>query len=256
MQERKTAIVTGGTRGIGLAIAKQLGLDGFALVVVGTKKEAEYPGFPSWFTQHEIPLVYIQANIAESDDRQKIVETALSCFGKIDVLVNNAGVAPTVRKDLLEMEEDSFDRLISINTKGPLFLSQSVAKAMLLQPRESRDCRIVFITSCSSVVSSPSRGEYCVSKAAASMVSTLFADRLASENILVHEIRPGVIRTDMTSGVTDKYETLFAQGVFPIKRWGEPEDVAQAVSVCCSGAFRYTTGNVIDVDGGFHIQRL
>jgi NAD(P)-dependent dehydrogenase (short-subunit alcohol dehydrogenase family) len=252
----KTAIITGSTRGIGLSIAKQLGEDGFCIVMVGTQPKENYPEAIQWFEEKSIPLCYVQADISDKNDRQRIVDAALTTFGKIDVLVNNAGVAPKVRKDLLDMEEESFDRLISINTKAPLFLTQLVAKSMMAQPKETRNGKIVFITSCSSVISSTSRGEYCISKAAETMVATLFADRLAAENIIVNEVRPGVIRTDMTSKVKEKYDTLFETGQFPIPRWGEPEDVAGVVSLLCSDKVSYTTGNYIDVDGGYHIPRL
>ena len=182
---------------------------------------------------------------------------ALAAFGRVDVLVNNAGVAPKVRADLLDMSEESFDYVVGINTKGNMFLTQLVAKQMISQePVDGRKGVIVNVSSCSSVVSSTNRGEYCVSKAGISMLTTLYADRLAAEGILVNEVRPGVIATDMTSTVQGKYDALIEKGTFPIARWGTPEDVAGAVSLLCSPRLRYTTGNYIDVDGGFHIQRL
>ena len=171
--------------------------------------------------------------------------------------MNNAGVAPKVRADLLEMSEESFDRVVGINTKGNMFLTQAVAKQMIRQePLGGRKGVIVNVSSCSAVVSSISRGEYCVSKAGVSMLTTLYADRLACEGILVHEVRPGVIATDMTGTVKAKYDDLIAKGTFPIARWGQPEDVANAVSALCSDKFLYSTGNYIDIDGGFHIPRL
>ena len=204
-----------------------------------------------------ITVGYVQANVADHNDRLRIVSEAVALFGRIDVLVNNAGVAPLVRADLLEMTEESFDRVVGINTKGNMFLTQAVAKQMIRQePIEKRKGVIVNISSCSSVVSSTSRGEYCVSKAGISMLTTLYADRLAPEGILVHEVRPGVIATDMTNTVQAKYDKLIADGVFPIARWGTPEDVANAVSALVSEKFLYTTGNYVDVDGGFHIKRL
>jgi len=178
-------------------------------------------------------------------------------FGGIHVLVNNAGVAPTVRNDLLEMTEESFDRVIGINTKGTMFLTQAVAKQMLKQDIAGKKRgTIINISSCSAEVSSTSRGEYCVSKAGMSMLTKLYADRLASEGILVHEIRPGIIETDMTSKVREKYDKMIENGVFPIARWGTGEDIAMAVSAFAGDSFLYTTGNYIDVDGGFHIKRL
>ena len=254
---KKTAIVTGASRGIGFAIARQLGLDGYNVVVVATGPQAKNQAALDELKSLGIDCAYVQANIGDHDDRLRIVEEALAAFGRIDCLVNNAGVAPLVRADLLEMTEESFDRVIGINTKGNMFLTQAVANQMIRQePLGGRKGVIVNVSSCSAVVSSTSRGEYCVSKAGVSMLTTLYADRLASEGILVHEVRPGVIATDMTSTVTAKYDKLINDGVFPIARWGTPQDVAGAVSALCSDKFLYTTGNYIDVDGGFHITRL
>ena len=254
---KKTAIVTGSSRGIGFAVAKQLGLDGYNVVMVATGSQEKNQEALDALKALEIECAYIQADISSHDDRLKIVEGALAAFGRIDVLVNNAGVAPKVRADLLEMTEESFDRVIGINTKGNMFLTQAVAKQMIKQePLGGRKGVIINISSCSAVVSSTSRGEYCVSKAGVSMLTTLYADRLACEGILVHEVRPGVIATDMTGAVKAKYDDLIAKGTFPIARWGQPEDVANAVSALCSDKFLYTTGNYIDVDGGFHIPRL
>ena len=254
---KRTAIVTGASRGIGYAIARQLGLDGYNVVVVATGPQEKNQAALDALTQEGITWAYVQANIGDHDDRLRIVAEALEAFGRIDALVNNAGVAPLVRADLLEMSEESFDRVIGINTKGNMFLTQAVANQMIRQePLGGRKGVIVNVSSCSSVVSSTSRGEDCVSKAGVSMLTTLVADRLAAEGILVHEVRPGVIATDMTSTVTAKYDKLIQDGVFPIARWGTPQDVADAVSVMCSDKLRYTTGNYLDVDGGFHIIRL
>lgn len=254
---KKTAVVTGSSRGIGYAIARQLGLDGFNVVIVATGSREKNIDAIRRLEEEGITVGYVQANVADHDDRLRIVSESVQLFGRIDVLVNNAGVAPLVRADLLEMTEESFDRVVGINTKGNMFLTQAVARQMIAQePIEKRKGVIVNISSCSSVVSSTSRGEYCVSKAGISMLTTLFADRLASEGILVHEVRPGVITTDMTSAVQAKYDRLIEDGLFPIARWGTPEDVAGAVSALVSDKFLYTTGNYIDVDGGFHIKRL
>lgn len=254
---KKTAIVTGSSRGIGFAIAKQLGLDGCNIVMVATGAQEKNQAALDELKALGIDCAYVQANIGESADRKKIVDGALAAFGRVDILVNNAGVAPKVRADLLEMTEESFDRVIGINTKGNMFLTQLVANQMIKQePLDGRKGVIVNVSSCSSVVSSTSRGEYCVSKAGVSMLTTLYADRLASEGILVNEVRPGVIATDMTSKVQGKYDDLIAKGTFPIARWGTPEDVAGAASLLCSDRLKYTTGNYLDVDGGFHIQRL
>lgn len=254
---KKTAIVTGSSRGIGFAIARQLGKDGFNIVMVATGDREKNREAIEELLKDGIAVEYVKANVSDRGDRERIVESTISRFGRIDVLVNNAGVAPVVRADLLDMTEESFDRVISINTKGNMFLTQIVAKEMIKQEKiEERRGVIVNISSCSAVVSSPSRGEYCVSKAGISMLTTLYADRLAGEEILVHEVRPGVIKTDMTSAVEEKYDNLIKDGLFPIARWGRAEDVANAVSALVSDKFLYTTGNYIDVDGGFHIKRL
>lgn len=254
---KKTAIVTGSSRGIGFAIARQLGKDGYNIVMVATGDREKNIEAIEKLEKENITVEYVKANVSGSEDRKRIVESTVSHFGRIDVLVNNAGVAPVVRADLLDMTEESFDRVLTINTKSNMFLTQIVAKEMIKQDKiEERRGVIVNISSCSAVVSSTSRGEYCVSKAGISMLTTLYADRLAGEGILVHEVRPGVIKTDMTSAVEEKYDNLIKDGIFPIARWGRPEDVANAVSALVSDKFLYTTGNYIDVDGGFHIKRL
>ena len=254
---KRTALVTGASRGIGLAIARQLGLDGMNVVMVATGSREKNASAIEGLENEGITVGYVQADISKHDDRLRIVSEAVSLFGRIDVLVNNAGVAPLQRADLLEMTEESFDRVVGINTKGNMFLTQAVARQMISQePLDGRKGVIINISSCSSVVSSVNRGEYCVSKAGISMLTTLYADRLAPEGILVHEVRPGVIDTDMTSTVHGKYNKLIDEGVFPIARWGKPEDVANAVSALASDKFMYTTGNYIDVDGGFHRRRL
>ncbi len=253
----KTAIVTGSSRGIGLAIAKQLGLDGYNIVMVATGSRERNQKSLDMLQELGIPCAYVQADISNHDDRLRIVAEAIAAFGRIDALVNNAGVAPAVRADLLDMSEESFDRVLGVNTKGNMFLTQAVARQMIRQePLGGRKGVIVNVSSCSAVVSSVSRGEYCVSKAGVSMLTTLYADRLASEGILVHEVRPGVIATDMTDTVKEKYDNLIRDGAFPIARWGQPEDVANAVSALCSDKFLFTTGNYLDIDGGFHISRL
>ncbi len=254
---KKTAIVTGGSRGIGFAIARRLGLDGFAVVIFATTPEEKNRENLKLLEADGTEYHYVQGNIGSTEDRRRLVDEAVSRFGGVHVLVNNAGVAPKVRGDLLEMTEESFDYVVGINTKGTMFLTQAVANQMLKQPKVGKKRgTIVNVSSCSAEVSSVNRGEYCVSKAGVSMLTTLYADRLAREDILVHEVRPGVISTDMTAGVHEKYESLIEQGVFPIARWGTPEDVAAAVSAFCGDAFLYTTGNYIDIDGGFHIKRL
>jgi len=254
---KQTAIITGGSRGIGFAIARQLGLEGYNLVLFARGDIETCRENLNLLDADNTPWHYVQGNIDKGEDRARLIEEAISRFGAVHVLVNNAGVAPATRTDLLEMSEESFDRVVGINTKGTLFMSQLVARQMLTQDYAGRKRgTIINISSCSAEASSINRGEYCISKAGMSMVTKLFADRLAAEGIYVHEIRPGVIRTDMTSAVEEKYDKLIADGIFPIKRWGTSEDVAMAVSAFCGESFLYTTGNVVDVDGGFHIRRL
>ena len=254
---KKTAIVTGGSRGIGLAIVRRLLRDGYQVLMTASGSAEKYAETLKSLEEAGTPVVYAQADVSKADDRVGILQACLVAYGRVDLLVNNAGVAPLERKDILEMNEESFDRVIGINTKGTLFLSQLVANQMLKQEIIfTKRGTIINITSCSAVVSSTNRGEYCISKAAASMVSTLFADRLANEGILVYEVRPGVIATDLTRKVEEKYTRLIEQGAFPIARWGQPEDVANAVAAFAGDDFLYTTGNYIDVDGAFHIKRL
>lgn len=254
---KKSAIITGSSRGIGLATAKQLASDGSNIVMVATGDRERNEKAVKEVEALGAEVLYIKADVSSAADRERIVEEAVKKFGRIDILVNNAGVAPLVRADLLEMTEESYDRVMTINTKSNMFMTQAVAKVMVKQEKVNgrRGC-IVNISSCSAEVSSTSRGEYCVSKAGISMLTTLYADRLAGEGILVNEVRPGVILTDMTSAVEEKYDKLIKAGLFPIARWGRAEDVANAVSALVSDKFLYTTGNHIDVDGGFHIKRL
>lgn len=250
----KTAIVTGCAGGIGFATVKKLTGAGIKVLGMDIFSEADvrekFMDFGGCFK-------YFSGNLADGGDHKALVTEALAFLGKIDILVNVAGVAPKVRNDILEMTEESYDRVMDINTKGTMFLSQAVAKEMLKNPREDGiKGYIVNISSMSAYTSSTSRGEYCISKAGVSMVTKLFADRLADEGILVNEIRPGIIMTGMTATVKEKYDNLIGGGLLPIKRWGKPEDIADAVYVLCSGQLKYVTGQSIDVDGGFHIQRL
>ena len=249
----KTALVTGGSRGIGLAIALELGRAGYAVAIMATKAEEAYPQSAARLREAGIAYSWHAGSIADSADRLRVVDEVMTRHGRIDVLVNNAGVAPKERNDLLQMTEASFDYVVGTNTKGNMFMTQAVARKMV---ETKTPGVIVNISSCSAEVSSVNRGEYCVSKAGVSMLTRLYADRLAGEGIRVYEVRPGVIQTDMTAAVQGKYDQLIRQGMFPIARWGQPEDVAKAVRAFCSDDFAYTTGNYIDVDGGFHIRRL
>ncbi len=241
---KKVALVTGVASGIGLAAAKKF-LD-HGIAVVGMSRRAE-------MTEDLCgDFTYVSGDIGNAEDRNRFVETALQKYGHIDILVNVAGVAPKVRADLLEMTEDSYDYVMNINTKGTLFLTQQVAREMIKHQQGS----IVNISSLSAYTSSVNRGEYCISKAGVSMITALFADRLAEYGIMVNEIRPGIIATDMTSKVQEKYDRLIDGGLLPIKRWGKPEDIASAVYALCDGSLPYMTGQSIDIDGGFHIRRL
>ncbi|MBE6938483.1 MAG: 3-ketoacyl-ACP reductase [Ruminococcaceae bacterium] len=236
---KKTALVTGVSGGIGLAVARRFLAEGYA--VYGMSRRPCAPEVQGDFT-------YISGDVSNREDRERLVLAAES----IDVLVNVAGVAPKVRADILEMTEESYDYVMDINLKGAFFLTQLAARKMM----ENKRGYICNISSLSAYTSSVNRGEYCISKAGLSMVTKLFADRLAEYGIMVNEVRPGIIATDMTAGVKGKYDGLIEGGLLPVKRWGEPEDVANAVWALCSGALPYVTGQSLDVDGGFHIRRL
>ena len=254
---KKTAVITGGSRGIGLGIAKQLGIDGFSVVIMAASPEEKYAGILEQLKTENIDYLYVQGDISDHGDRMRCIDRAIEKYGRIDVLVNNAGVAPKQRADILEMTEESYDYVMNINTKGTMFMTQYAAKKMIKQePVDGIRGIIVNVSSISAEVSSVNRGEYCISKAGISMLTKLYADRLAPEGIYVYEVRPGIIDTDMTSVVKKKYDRMFKEGLCPINRWGTPEDVGLAVSALCSGKFSYTTGQCIYVDGGFHIRRL
>jgi 3-oxoacyl-[acyl-carrier protein] reductase len=255
---KRVVLVTGGTRGIGLGISKQLARDGFNLAVNGRREEAEVARALNEPRRLGAEVLYCRADVASSLDRAHVVDAIRERFGRLDVLVNNAGVAPDVRADLLEATEESFDRLISINLRGPYFLTQLVAKWMVEQRGAdvSFSGVIVNVSSISATVASVNRGDYCLSKAGVAMATQLWAARLAEFGIQVYEVRPGVIRTDMTSGVVEKYDKLIAGGLTVDPRWGTPEDVGRAVGVLARGELAYATGNVIMVDGGLTLPRL
>ena len=254
---KKTAIVTGGSRGIGFGIARQLGLDGYQVAILDINDPKQYQENLKELESLGIDYLYVQGSTTNKEDRENFLKQTVEKYGDIDVLVNNAGVAPKVRLDLLEMTEESFDYVVGTNTTGTMFMTQLVANQMLTQPVKGRRRGVIVNISSSSVtVSSTNRGEYCVSKAGVAMLTTLYADRLAAEDIQVYEIRPGVIDTDMTKVVHKKYSDLIEQGAFPIARWGTPQDIADVVSAFCSEKFIYSTGNYIDLDGGFHIKKL
>lgn len=254
----KVALVTGATRGIGNAIAERLSRDGYRIVATGTSAEETVAENIDTIRKAGSECIYVRSNLGEAEGRRHAVKSALEAFGRIDVLVNNAGVAPKSRMDILETTEDSFDYVLNINLKGTFFLTQIVANEMIKLVKEDANVLpvIVNMSSVSAYTSSTQRGEYCMSKAGISMVTTLFADRLAEFGINVFEIRPGIIATDMTSKVQNKYDKMISDGLTPIKRWGQPEDIANAVSVLCSNQLSFCTGQVLNIDGGFHIRRL
>ena len=265
--DRLTAVVTGGTRGIGRGIAKKLLSEGYYVLVTGTQPDSKKDeilrplfkeGFPDQFEEgFQDQCGYFKCDIASQSDRDALFAFISSKYSRLDVLVNNAGVAPLVREDLLTMSSESLERLLDINLKGTFFMCQEAANLMLkLGVSGDLPQRIINISSISAYTASTNRGEYCISKAGISMVTKLFADRLASEGILVFEIRPGIILTDMTETVKDKYESLIGEGLLPIGRMGQPGDVADMVYAACSGLLDYTTGQVLNADGGFHLRRL
>ena len=258
MIDNKVAIITGAGRGIGNAIAAQLASEGYATAILDVLDESEISENLKEVKKHGNPFTYFRGDITSEEDRQNFASRVMDEFGRLDVLVNNAGVAPKVRMDILETTEESLDFVLGINIKGTFFFTQLVANIMIeeLETREGIKPKIVNISSMSAYTSSPSRGEYCISKAGVSMITLLFADRLAEYGINVYEVRPGIIYTDMTKVVKDKYDKLIGDGLTPIKRWGYPQDIANAVSVFCSDKLEFSTGEVINVDGGFHIRRL
>ena len=255
---KRIALVTGGSRGIGFGIAMQLAANGFDVVVNGTRMVSDAEEAIKKLKDIGQDVIYCRGDISISSDRENIIQQVKERFGRIDVLVNNAGVAPKERKDILDATEESFDHVISTNLKGTYFLTQKVANWMIEQKKNDREFRgcIINISSISATVASVNRGEYCISKAGISMVTKLFAVRLGEFNIPVFEVRPGVIRTDMTAGVKEKYDRLIDEGLCIQKRWGEPEDVGKVVASLAKGDFMYSTGQVIMVDGGLTIPRL
>ena len=247
----KNIIVTGCAGGIGAATAKIFMEAGYCVTGLIRSTPAAFE------KDYADRFVCVRGDVGCREDRVRLIQTAKERFGRIDGLVNVAGVAPKVRADLLEMSEESYDEVMNINAKGTLFLTQLAAREMIQNtPEEGIRGYICNISSLSAYTSSVSRGEYCISKAGVSMITKLFADRLAEYGIPVNEVRPGIIATGMTEKVKEKYDTLIAGGLLPIKRWGQPEDIAKAVFALCSGALPYVTGHSIDVDGGFHLQRL
>lgn len=258
MISEKVALITGAARGIGNAIAVQLAKEGYAIAVMDVIDEEKVVENVAKIKECGNPFVYVKGDTTRDESRKEIVGKIMDSFGRIDVLVNNAGVAPKVRMDILQTTEESLDFVLGVNLKGTFFLTQLVANIMVEETKsiDGIKPKIINISSMSAYTSSTQRGEYCISKAGVSMVTTLFADRLSEFGINVYEIRPGIILTDMTSVVKAKYDAMIENGLTPIKRWGYPEDIANAVSVFCSDKLNFSTGEVVNVDGGFHIRRL
>ena len=273
---KKIVIVTGASRGIGRGISLLLAENNCIIIAAGTKDKSEVCDYIKELTDRSPESIYIKADISKDSDCDNLIKTAETQFSGIDFHVNNAGIAPTVRSDILETTRESFDRLLDVNLKGTFFLTQKIAKSMIKNivgdevpqtpvsgntaatpfQKGAFTRAIINISSISAYTSSISRPEYCVSKAGISMITTLFADKLAQYNINVYEIRPGIIQTDMTAGVLEKYNKMIADGLLPIDRIGQPDDIAKPVLAIILGLLPYSTGEIINADGGFHIKRL
>ena len=258
MEKRKVAVITGATRGIGNAIANRMADDGFAIVACGTMS-------PERADEHlkeikeKTEMLYVRADMSKQEDRENLIASAVERFGRIDALINNAGVGSVKQENILDVSEESLNRVMDINLKGYLFTAQLAAKQMIKQVKEDPDGDkpvIVNMSSISAYALSVMRGEYCMSKAAIAMLTKLLAFALADYEINVYEIRPGNILSDMTAPVKEKFDKYIADGLHPLRRWGTGEDCAKAVSAICMGYLPYTTGSAIDVDGGFHMKWL
>ena len=256
-------LVTGGSRGLGRGICLKLSESGYSVIInfVGNAEAAEktVAECQERKARSGQKFLALQADIGKKDDRQNLIASGLKQFGRIDALVNNAGIAPRDRADILDATEASFEEIIRINLQGPYFLTQRVAQYWLTQkptPLLKAGFTVIFITSISAETASTNRGDYCISKAGLSMAGRLWAARLADHNIHVFELRPGIMLTDMTAAVKEKYDSLIAEGLVPQPRWGTPHDLGLAVAALIDGSFPFSTGSVIDIDGGFHIKRL
>jgi 3-oxoacyl-[acyl-carrier protein] reductase len=255
---RPVALVTGGTRGIGLGIARALALEGWDLVLSGVRPAAEIAPVVVELQDLGASVTYVAADVSSRDARTALAEAVRARHGALNALVNNAGRAPRVRADLLEASEDSFEELMRTNLQGPYFLTQELSRDMVARRQTDATFRafIVFVTSVSAEMASPNRGEYCVSKAGLAMAAKLFAVRLAPAGVPVYEVRPGIISTDMTAGVRQMYDQRIADGLVPEQRWGQPDDVGRVVATLVRGDVPYATGSVIHIDGGLSVPRL
>jgi NAD(P)-dependent dehydrogenase (short-subunit alcohol dehydrogenase family) len=258
MPELRNALVTGGSRGIGRGICLELGRLGYSVVVNFATRPDAADEVVAEITGNGGQAVAAKGNVGNAEDRAALIQKALDEFGRLDVLVNNAGITSQGRKDLLDATEESWDLVFDTNLKGPFFLSQIAAKEMirLIGEKSIPDGKIINISSISAHTISTNRADYCMTKAAMGMMTKLFAQRLADEGIQVFEVCPGVIQSDMTAPVKEKYDHLIAEGLWPIRRWGQPSDVAHAVAAIVSDYFPFSTGECFNVDGGFHIRRL
>jgi 3-oxoacyl-[acyl-carrier protein] reductase len=253
-----TALITGGTRGIGLGIARALAQQGWDLALCGVRDERDVAATLEELRATGVSVSYVAADVSSVTDRARLLDAVRAKLPAVNALVNNAGRAPRVRADILEAGEDSFEELLRTNLQGPYFLTQAIAKDQVARRREdpSFAARIVFVTSVSAEMASTNRGDYCVSKAGLAMAARLFAARLAPEGIPVYEVRPGIIATDMTAAVKDVYDRRIADGLIPERRWGQPDDVGRVVAGLVRGDLPYATGSIIHVDGGLTIPRL
>jgi 3-oxoacyl-[acyl-carrier protein] reductase len=259
MNGKPVAVITGASRGIGRAVSIALACEGFDIAAIARSVDSEgMEILGPEVEKHGGQFFPIGLDISCTKCQKEVVSNILDRYGRIDLLVNNAGVAPLQRKDLFEMTEESYDRVMNINLKGPVFFSQKIAREMIWMRDQISQYTplIIFITSVSATLSSTNRTEYCVSKAGLSMASTIFADRLSKEGILVFEVRPGIIQTDMTVKVKDKYDKMINEGFVPQKRWGFPDDIGKAVASIARGDWNFSTGMVFEISGGLNIHKL
>jgi NAD(P)-dependent dehydrogenase (short-subunit alcohol dehydrogenase family) len=253
---RRVALITGGRRGIGLAVAEGLAADGFDVAITGTRDDDVAAAAVARLRTLGVAAFYVAGNVHDLADHARVLDAVEGALGPVDVLVSNAGIAPPQRLDLLDVTPDNFDVVLGVNLRGAFFFAQAVARRMAVEDRRKTDRAMIFVTSCSAEMVSTNRIEYCISKAGLAMAVQGFAVRLAAEGIGVFEVRPGIIRTDMTSGVASKYDALIEAGLVPAKRWGEGTDIAAAVCTLARGAMVFSTGTVVNVGGGLTLSRL
>ncbi|MEZ6056187.1 MAG: 3-ketoacyl-ACP reductase [Planctomycetaceae bacterium] len=254
----KVALITGGARGIGLGIAQALGSEGYDLMLHGQRPEAEVTDVCNELSRLGVRVVYMAGDLAAHDDRERLVDRTIETFGRIDVLINNAGITSPGRRDILDAREEDFDRVMGVNLKGPFFLTQRVAQQMIAQHTADATARgvVIMISSISAEFVSTNRGDYCLTKQATQMATKLWTVRLAPHGIDVYEIQPGIIKSDMTAAVTEKYDQLIAEGLTHDRRWGTPADIGRAAAALVRGDIPYATGQVLKIDGGMTIREM